>query len=121
MNRTSELPKKLPIDQSIARTQDLEHNTRDHLARRGVFPSPNTHIQQRYRVGKRPARPMIGIKSLWAACGLIAGTEVLPPFVKGNELTLCPRLRVRHNPRHRDLWNRHLYAWSEGVWTSSGC
>jgi transposase-like protein len=47
----------------------------------------NTMVEQDQRAVKRLVRSMLGCKSFWAACGTIAGIEIMHAIRKGQLLT----------------------------------
>jgi len=47
----------------------------------------NNLVEQDHRAVKRLTHPMLGCKSFWAACGTIAGLEVVHAIRKGQLAT----------------------------------
>jgi transposase-like protein len=83
--RTQGLSAKITIDQSGAKTQAIEPDNRDlHTASRIRHATYLNHLmEQDCRAVKRLVRPMFGFTFCWAACGTIAGIEVLHATRKG--------------------------------------
>lgn len=54
----------------------------------------NFKVEQDHRAGKRIVRPMLRFKSFWAACGTIAGIEVMHGIRKGQLATAGDRAQT---------------------------
>jgi putative transposase len=86
--RTQGLPEKITIDQSGSNTAAITHYHKMHKT--GIVIRQckylNNLVEQDHRAVKRIVRPMLGFKSLWAACCTIAGIEVMHAIRKGQLL-----------------------------------
>ena len=86
--RTHGLPEKITVDQSGSTTAAIHHYNQVHKTAIVMRQSKylNNLVEQDQRAVKRLTRPMLGFKSLWAACCTIAGIEVRPAIRKGQLL-----------------------------------
>jgi putative transposase len=77
--RSQGLPEKITIDQSGSNTAAITHYNKRHKT--GIVIRQckylNNLVEQDHRAVKRLTRPMLGVKSFWAACCTIAGIEVM--------------------------------------------
>jgi transposase-like protein len=91
--RTHGLPEKITIDQSGSNTAAIHHYNKVHKTAIAIRQCQylNNMVEQDHRAVKRIVRPMLGFKSLWAACCTIAGIEVMHAIRKG-------QLRTPGNP-----------------------
>jgi putative transposase len=87
--RSQGLPEKITIDQSGSNTAAITHYNKRHKT--GIVIRQckylNNLVEQDHRAVKRLTRPMLGVKSFWAACCTIAGIEVMHAVRKGQLLT----------------------------------
>jgi putative transposase len=83
--RTPGLPEQITIDQSGSNTAAIRHYNKLHKTSIVICQSKylNNLVAQDHRAVKRLTHPMLGFKSFWAACGTIAGIEVMHAIRKG--------------------------------------
>jgi putative transposase len=83
--RRQGLPEKITIDKSGSNTAAITHYNQEHKTAIVIRHSKylNNMVEQDHRAVKRLTRPMLGFKSFWAACGTIAGIEVMHAIRKG--------------------------------------
>ena len=83
--RTQGLPEKITIDQSGSNTAAITHYNKTHQTAIAIRQCKylNNIVEQDHRAVKRKVRPMLGFKSFGAACGTIAGIEVMHAIRKG--------------------------------------
>jgi putative transposase len=83
--RTQGLPEKITIDHSGSNTAAIRHYNTLHQTAIVMRQSKylNTLVEQDHRAVKRLTQPLLGFKSFWAACGTIAGMEVMHAIRKG--------------------------------------
>ena len=76
---TQRLPKKITIDQSGSNTAAIRRYNRTHKTAIVIRHSKyvNNVVEQDHRAVQRLTRPMLGVKSFWAARCTIAGIEVM--------------------------------------------
>jgi transposase-like protein len=86
---TQGVPEKITIEKSGANTAAITHYNKTHKTAIVIRHSKylNNVGEQDQRAGKRLTRPRLGFKSFWAACGTIAGIEVMHAIRK--EQLLC--------------------------------
>jgi putative transposase len=87
--RSQGLPEKITIEQSGSNTAASTHYNKRHKTGIGIRQGKylNNLVEQDHRAVKRLTRPMLGCKSLWAACCTIAGMEGMHAIRKGQLLT----------------------------------
>jgi len=87
--RSQGLPEKITIDKSGANTAAITHYNKTHKPAIVMRHSKylNNLVEQDHRAVKRLTHPMLGCKSFWAACGTIAGLEVVHAIRKGQLAT----------------------------------
>ena len=83
--RAQGLPEKITIDQSGSNTAAINHYNKMHKTAITIRHCKylNNMVEQDHRAVKRLVRPMLGFKSLWAACCTLAGMEVMHAIRKG--------------------------------------
>jgi putative transposase len=83
--RRQGLPEKITIDKSGSNTAAIKHYNKVHKTAIVIRHSKylNNMVEQDHRAVQRLTRPMLGFKSFWAACGTIAGIEVMHAIRKG--------------------------------------
>jgi putative transposase len=88
--RTQGLPEKITIDQSGSNTAAITHYNRTHKPAIVIRHSKylNNVVEQDHRAVKRITHPMLGFKSVRAACCTIAGIEVMHAIHKRQLVTL---------------------------------
>lgn len=88
--RAHGLPETITIDQSGSNTAAIKHYNKSHKTAIAIRQCKylNNLVEQDHRAVKRIVRPMLGFKSFWAACGTIAGIEVMHAIRKGQLLPL---------------------------------
>jgi transposase-like protein len=86
--RAPGLPEQITIDQSGSTTAAITHYNKIHQTSISIRQCKylNNIVEQDHRAVKRLVRPMLGFKSCWAACGTIAGIEVMHAIRKGQLL-----------------------------------
>jgi putative transposase len=86
---TQGLPEKVTIDKSRANTAAITHYNKTHKTAIIIRHSNylNNLVEQDHRAVKRLTHPMLGFKSVWAACCTIAGIETMHAIRKGQLLT----------------------------------
>jgi putative transposase len=87
--RSQGLPEKITIDKSGSNTAAIKHYNQVHKTAIIIRHSKylNNLVEQDHRAVKRLTHPMLGFKSLWAACCTIAGVEVMHAIRKGQRAT----------------------------------
>jgi putative transposase len=87
--RNQELPEKITIDQSGSNTAAIMYYNKMHRTAIVMRHSKylNNLVEQDHRAVKRIVHPILGFKSFWAACCMIAGIEVMHAVRKGQLLT----------------------------------
>ena len=95
--RSHGLPEKITIDQSGSNTAAIQQYNRIHNTGIAIRHCKylNNIVEQDHRAVKRMTRPMQGFKSFDAACGTIAGIEVMHAIRKGQ---LAYTMRASHTP-----------------------
>jgi transposase-like protein len=83
--RTQGLPEKVTIDQKGSNTAAITRYSKTHKAAIALRHSKylNNRVEQDHHAVKRQVRPMLGLKSFWAACCTLSGIEVLHAIRKG--------------------------------------
>ena len=83
--RSQGLPEKIPLDKSGAHRAAMTRYNKTHkttiVLRHCQYL--NNVVEQDHRAVKRLTRPMLGCKSFWVACCMIAGIEVRQAIRKG--------------------------------------
>src|SRR6185369_10986826 len=87
--RTQGLPEKITIDKSGSNTAAIQHYNKTHKTAIVIRQCKylNNVVAQDHRASKRLTRPMLGVKSFWAARCTIAGIEVMHAVRKGQVIT----------------------------------
>jgi putative transposase len=95
--RRQGLPEKITIDKSGSNTAAITRSNKTHGTAIVIRHSKylNNRVEQDHRAVKRLTHPMLGFKSFWAACGTIAGIEVMHAIRKGQ---LATPENVRQTP-----------------------
>ena len=87
--RLQGLPEKITIDKSGSNTAAIRRYNKTHKTAIVIRHSKylNNIVEQDHRAGKRLTHPLRGFTSLWAACGTVAGIEVMHAIRKGQLAT----------------------------------
>ncbi len=95
--RLQGLPEKITIDKSGSNTAAITRYNKTHETAIVIRHSKylNNRVEQDHRAVKWLTHPMLGFKSFWAACGTIAGSEVMHAIRKGQ---LATPENVRQTP-----------------------
>jgi transposase-like protein len=83
------LPEKITSDQSGSNTAAINHYNKMHKTAITIRQCKylNNMVEQAHRAVKRLVRPMLGLKSFWAACCTLAGMAVMHAIRKGQLAT----------------------------------
>jgi putative transposase len=83
------LPEKITTDKSGSNTAAIRRYNKTHRTAIVIRHSKylNNIVEQDHRAGKRSTHPMLSFESFWAACGTIAGIEVMHAIRKGQLMT----------------------------------
>ena len=83
--RSQGLPEKITIDQSGSNTAAIQRYNGAHTTAIMIRQCKylNNLVEQDHRAVKRLVRPMLGLKSLWAARCTLAGIEIMQAIRKG--------------------------------------